>query len=237
MNREMSVSGLLGETFDLLSRNGPALALFVLFIGGATALGEILGITPADDSILSMGAGFSIDESDTIVSGFYDIGLFVLGFVANYLLQVQFLASTGRLQHREMLLPAYIGMSLVSLLGVIFGLVLLFVPGIILMVRWSAASGFLISERVGVVDSLSMSWEATSGHSWQIFFGGVVLFLSLAVAAGGIWFLAELLKFDYLTAVVSGVTDAIGGALSLAFGIAVFCLLHENSAAIAEVFE
>ncbi|MGH6999400.1 MAG: hypothetical protein ACREEO_14495, partial [Phenylobacterium sp.] len=61
-------------------------------------------------------------------------------------------------------------------LGVIFGMLFLFVPGLILMVIWTVAAPVCVLERPGVFDSLSRSRNLTRGHRWPIF-GLFVIYL------------------------------------------------------------
>jgi hypothetical protein len=63
----------------------------------------------------------------------------------------------------KVLLPL-IGLSIVSTLGMMLGLILLVVPGIILALGWSTAVPVKIVERAGVFESLSRSWALTSGY-------------------------------------------------------------------------
>ena len=234
--REKDFSGFIGETLDLASENAQALALYVAVIGGLTALGLILGLTDPDGSIAGFGFGFTVDYNDSLASTFYELAVAVVTIIAAYFLIAQLLQSRGRLKSRETRIWAYIGMSILSVLGLILGFLLLIVPGIILMVRWSAASGFLIGARSGVTESLGNSWEATRGHSWPIFFTGLVLFLGLAIFGAVLGGIAGVLGIDALTAIVSGAVEALANAIFIAMGIAVYCLVADDSEQTADVF-
>jgi hypothetical protein len=69
-----------------------------------------------------------------------------------------------------------IGLAIVSYFAIVFGLLLLIVPGIILCVMWIVAVPVLVEERPGVFGSLSRSAALTKGSRWPIF-GLLVLFL------------------------------------------------------------
>jgi hypothetical protein len=61
-----------------------------------------------------------------------------------------------------------IGVSFLSGLGILVGLLLLIIPGIILFVRWSIAIPIVLSKGDGVIAALRESWYRTEGHFWPI---------------------------------------------------------------------
>lgn len=79
----------------------------------------------------------------------------------------------GTASIKDLFLP--IGMSvklmiaiLLFLLIILGGLVLLIVPGIYWMVRFSQFGYFIIDKNAGIIESLKMSWAVTDGYSWQV---------------------------------------------------------------------
>jgi hypothetical protein len=93
---------------------------------------------------------------------------------------------------------ALVGMSIVSGLGILLGLVLLIVPGLYLYVRWSLATPILIAEGAGPIASLTRSGEEISGRFWPV--AGLFLLVGLlwvgAAAVAGVfpehWLLSSL---------------------------------------------
>jgi hypothetical protein len=71
-----------------------------------------------------------------------------------------------------------IGLSICVGFAVVFGLILLIVPGIILMIMWYVANPACIVERLGVFASMGRSSELTKGHRGSIF--GMVALLGIA---------------------------------------------------------
>jgi hypothetical protein len=63
---------------------------------------------------------------------------------------------------------------------VTIGFLLLIVPGLILMVAWSAAVPAKVVEKIGVFEALTRSRDLTRGRRWPIF----GLFVLDAIAAG-----------------------------------------------------
>ncbi len=236
MDRNADFGGFLGQAIDLVTTNSRASLLFIAVVGGFNAFGLMMGLIDGNDSIAGIGFGFSIDASEGITAALYHLATAALSIVASYFLLMVLLASCGRLRDRSTRIWAYIGMSILTVLGAVLGMLLLIVPGIILLVRWSAASGFLIGERAGVTESLGQSWEATRGYSWPIFFAFLVLIVGFIVIAGVIGGVAGFIGSDLIIAIASSAAEAAGSVLSLAFGIGVFTLLHDDSQQVSEVF-
>ena len=236
MRREKNFSGFMGQTLELIGANAGAVALYLAVIGGLTAVGVMLDVTDRTNTVAGINYGFIVGAADTIGSAFFDLGMAVLSIIASYFLIARFLESQGRLPDRSTRIWAYVGMSILAGFGIVLGLLLLLVRGILLMVRWSAASGFLIGARTGITEALGASWEATKGHSWSIFFAALVLFIVLVILAGVVGGAIGFIGIDFLTALISGVTEALGNVLTFAFGIGVYTLVHDDSRAIGEVF-
>ena len=236
--RDTNIGGFLGQTFELLGANIRPVLLYILVIGGASVLGLLGGLIDPEDRIIGMGLdmGLAVDSGTQALAGLYQFGVSVLTVIASYFLIQEVLKSMGRLREGGTRIWAYIGMSILSVLGMIVGFILLVIPGIIIMIRWSAASGFLVGAREGVTESLSASWEATRGHSWAIFFAGLVLLIGFAILSGVLAGGAFATGVEILFLTISGTVDAFSNALFITFGIAVYALVHDDSEHTAEVF-
>lgn len=119
------------------------------------------------------------------------------------------------------------------------GLLLFIIPGIILLIRWIAATGFLIGGQRSVTDALSASWEATRGHSWH-FFGGALLIAIVGggmagVVAGGAAFAAGL-EFNFLSSAAGNIASNGFSAVFVAYGVAVYHLIADSTEETSEVF-
>lgn len=62
-----------------------------------------------------------------------------------------------------------IGLSIVMSVALVFGFVLLIVPGVLMMLAWSVAVPVLVVEHTGVFGAFGRSAELTKGHRWAIF--------------------------------------------------------------------
>lgn len=234
--RKADTAGILGETFELLGDNARAALLFIAVVGGLSAVGALLGLVDEGGNLTGFDFGFMIDETDTLASALFKVLSAIVGVIASYLFARELLAERGRLGAGGTRIWAYIGMSIVSAIGIVLGLILLIVPGVIVMVRWSAATGYLIGERSGVIESLSESWDATRGHGWSIFLAGLVLFVGFLVVAGIGGALAATVGGETLIAVLSALAEGVGSAVSLTFGIAIYLLVSDGTGEIEEVF-
>jgi hypothetical protein len=155
--------------FDTLGRNLLAYAGLALLLGVAPAL--------VDSYALERGAAD------------FDLGLFatplylagvLLEWVCGALLQATLIRAmilgqrgrpadpAGSLAAAIGLVPALIGLSILSGLLVLAGFILLVVPGFIAWAMMSVAVPVLVEERTGVVDSMARSQELTKGSRWRI---------------------------------------------------------------------
>jgi hypothetical protein len=103
----------------------------------------------------------------------------IFDYAWSYLLQIAIvLGLTSRAIDQKLtpggiasLLGATILMTILSNLGTIIGLLLLIIPGLLLLVRWSLAGPILVAERVGSMQSMGRSGELTRGYFWPILGG------------------------------------------------------------------
>jgi hypothetical protein len=70
-----------------------------------------------------------------------------------------------------------IGFSILFGIALVFGLLLLVVPGIILFVRWAVAAPALVEEDCSVREAFGRSSELTHGARWQVLFLMIVVFV------------------------------------------------------------
>jgi hypothetical protein len=73
--------------------------------------------------------------------------------------------------------------SIVNWLGIIFGMILLVVPGLMVMTAWAVVIPVRVVERTGFSESFSRSGALTKGSRWKIF-GLMLIYLIIAIALG-----------------------------------------------------
>ncbi|WP_340586230.1 hypothetical protein [Erythrobacter alti] len=231
--RQLDIGEILGRTAETVSSAGRDVAVFVLLIGGLGALGVALALTT--NIAMEFASDMTASVPGGLAAALFDLSLSLVTWIAGFFLMRRYLEASGRQSSGVAHVWLYLGMSILSFLGLVAGLILLIIPGIILMVRWSAASGFLISGEKGVTQSLGASFEATKGSGWQIFFAAIILLLGLGVIGaviGGIFGTLSLTVLIY----VSAFLEAFSNAIFLAFGIAIYLLLSDGNEAVREVF-
>jgi hypothetical protein len=87
------------------------------------------------------------------------------------------------------LLPV-VGAAILMTLGLMVGFVLLFVPGLILLVMWWVTIPSIVIERADIAAAFGRSRQLTAGHRWGIFgliiLAGIVWQIIVGVVAGGV---------------------------------------------------
>lgn len=249
MDRDANVGGFLGQTVDVAGSAGRAVLIYVLVLGLFSGLGGLFGWASTEDNLFSFRwtDGVFDTRAAGLVVALFNLASTVVFMIASYFLLTRMLAATGRSMHAGGRFWGFVGMSILAGLGVVLGFALLVIPGIIVLVRWSAANGFLLSGEHGVTGSLGASWRATDGHGLSIFGAGLLLWIGLAIlssviagvvmgasmTAGGTMFSPAFA----LTMTLSGIIESFGHAMSFAFSIAVFHLVAPADTSVADVFE
>lgn len=236
MQREKNFSGFFGSAFDIVGANLAAIVIYTLVVGGINGTGMALGLIDVNDNIGGFNVGATFEQGQDIASVLFTLAGAAVAVVGAFFLLAQYLRSEGRLTSTETRVWAYIGMVLLSGIGYIFGFLLLVIPGIILLVRWSASSGYLIGQREGIIDSLKASWDATRGYSWPIFFAGLVLGIMVSIVVGIFVAASAYIGNAVIFGFIASLADAASNAIYYAFGIGVYRLVNDVSAETAEVF-
>lgn len=118
-----------------------------------------------------------------------------------------------------------LGLSILSGLGMMIGLILLIVPGVILALIWSVAAPVVVAEKKGVFDALSRSRTLTRDNRLMIllmfviaFIANIVLGMLIGVLIGALGGLIGAMSWAtiIITAVSSTLGAIIWGALAAA---------------------
>ncbi|HEU5062279.1 MAG TPA: YciC family protein [Solirubrobacterales bacterium] len=159
MERKLSVGDTLGKSFAIYRDQAGVLlpVAFWLFLGIAVLEG-LLG-----DSIALLAVALL-----TLVVTFLYQGM-VVGLVQDL--------QDGRRDSsvRELVgsvvpvLMPLIGAGLVTAIGIVFGFVLLIVPGLYLLTIWAVTAPVVVVERRGVFEALGRSRQLARGSGWPVF--------------------------------------------------------------------
>lgn len=233
MARAFGTGEVLGTMTSVVSDHSREVGIFTAVIGGMGVLGILAGFTQVSELDATIGFGTTMDSSQSLGSNLYQLVAFIVSLLANFWLLREMLRSDGVTGGGFW---TYLGMSIVAGIGVIVGMILLIVPGIFVLVRWSAANGYVVRQGMGAIDSLKASWQATSGHGLAIFLAGLILVIGLIVVSAVLAGITAL-----MSAIVGGIIavllNALGGALALAFSVGVYRLVSDGAHEAAAVFE
>ena len=169
----MSVSGILSGAWNLYTR------FFVQLVLVAVPVFLVLGLL---DAIVS-----SLGDDDfglgVVLWGLISLVISIVGYFWVQGALVEAVAdvrdgradlSVGEIYQRvQPRLPALIAAGIVAGIGIAIGFILLVIPGLFLLTRWSLISPSVVLEKRSAGESLSRSWELVKGHSWTVF--GVIL--------------------------------------------------------------
>jgi hypothetical protein len=202
---------LVGGIFKLISPSWEALKLNIgTFIG---LLLVPIGLYMLA-SFIVIGAAFNGNETaDTSVTGLFLalILVILLLFVAitPSLIHTQLKGARGEkvsfndaLSYGLKKLFPFIGLTILTALAVLIGLILFVIPGLAVAFFLSLASYILIDKNIGVIDAMKESFELVKAH-WKIVVG--VIIVNFAIS---------------LPQFIPG----IGWIISAALGVAYFCL-------------
>ncbi len=84
-----------------------------------------------------------------------------------------------------------IGLGIISGIAMVFGFLLLIVPGVFLACLWAVAAPALVVERIGIFDSLKRSADLTSGYRWWV----LLLFIIIVALSMGLSMVSGILTF------------------------------------------
>ena len=134
--------------------------------------------------LASTSAGIGMDLSPALGEAAL---LYVFGFTFfNLFLQacitIAVLNSGGQIvPPRKWRIASLFGVGLVTGVGIVFGLLVLVLPGLFLVGRWFLAAPSLFAEDISVSEAIQASWDATEQHWLACTIIGVGIFLCQAV--------------------------------------------------------
>ena len=190
-----SIGSVLGRAFGTLGDN-PVATFGIAFLFGAVPqllFSYFLGST------LALADRSSLQAVMAVSLGSYAIFLLLSMLVQGALVQATIAHADGRRASLAQCLGTgltmavpLIGLSILMLLGILFGFALLLVPGIMLFVMWSVAVPALAAEGGGVFAAFARSRALTKGARWKIFglFVLIVVLVWIFYAAMGAIMLA-----------------------------------------------
>lgn len=205
--RELKIGAIIDKTFSVLERAAvPAL----LFLVALSAVGGVIDYFTANASPLSQLAATPLRV--------------VIGVFFAYLLLGAMVQRTGlRTRGDKDVFLTYFGLSVLYGLAVALGLVLLVLPALFLLARWSLAQPLVVARGEGVMKAFGESWERTSGNEFSIIVALLLLWLlpiALSIITG-----AMLPKDSLVGIAVKEVFQSAGSLTSLAMDVALYGMI------------
>lgn len=203
---------------------------------------QLLSVTvlPIVAYVAAMTAVYSLLDLYAAGTGNYSAGSFA-NAAAGYALMHSLVVKTGMASKGEVAgFGAYFGLSILQGLAYLAGLILLIVPGIILIVRWTPSFALLMSEKRGVMESMKRSWKETKGSFWPLFgvtlLGAVPALLAILMAAT---LFGDAVPTSATGVALSMLTNVCVTAMSAYYallGLATYRQLFRRNEGLSEVF-
>lgn len=198
---KLDIGRVISGTFAVLSRNLVTFGVLALVLAGIpTAV-----IAYLQASNIEPGAGFALRPGYFQAVGLSGLaalitsailqGALVYGAVQDMNGQRPGIAECLATGLRAFL--PLIGLTILLGIAIVFGLILLIVPGIMMACAWCVAAPSLVADRTGVFGAFSRSADLTRGNRWRIFalfivvwviaivIGAVIGAIAMALAFGG----------------------------------------------------
>lgn len=164
MTGPLSAGQILGRSFALIRGDGARAGAALVVMAGLGILIDAGFVSESNSPALNLVA------SGVNVAAAYWITKGLLQDLAGLRLPARF--------------PAFFGLGLLTSLGILLGTLVVVVPGLILLVRWSVSAPILLDGDDSVTEAMQQSWRLTGPHFWAILLSFVALYGSgLVIAA------------------------------------------------------
>ena len=239
MRSEPTLSNLLSATFEQI---GESARLIVIYLAVMVPLGTLSLYFERSGGSSDFGFDFGIILTESLfaqgmLAVAVVVGVFVVSLVLYYWLYAAMLRRTASPSFGRIL--PFLGIYILSALGIGFGFVLLIVPGLILIVRWVAVLPVVLAEDRPAMDSFGDSWEMTRGHFWSIL-GAIVILFVMAIIVAGIFGGAAIVlggEGSVGALAIDSLVEQATSTLFVAFAVAAYRLMHHTSEELTEMFE
>jgi hypothetical protein len=219
--QDVTIGTIISATSETVRVNARPILFFVALF---TVVGTLVDYAEQSGNL----------ASEFIVVLWY-FSIAVASVIAIYFLVEAMLRQAALMDHfgSRRILP-YVGQAIVMGFGIVVGFVLLIIPGLILLARWSLAPALLIGKGMGAIDAMQRSWELTRGHTVAIVIAAILLF---GIAFLGSAIIYALFGEESVAALfVAQVLQNGVSAVSAALGVALLNLLDDSPGQFDEVF-
>lgn len=209
------------------------LAIMVPFVCGAVIVDELLGWIP--DTLAGELTSIVRYSRD---SGPIGLIIWLATVIGHYVLFERILLGPNAdIPNRGMRIFGFIGLAIISYLGVGFATIFLVIPGIFVAGRWLLAPAFFVSQGGGVFSSLGQSWDHVRGNTRTIVLAFVVLALLFLIAMTVLNMFEAMVGLSFVSALIDAIAGETFGVALIALSASAYRLLAESAHNISEVFE
>jgi len=209
----IEAGALLRETLQLMIQNGWRILLSLSLLTGLGVFADI-GVDLRDQRSV-----------DLIIS--------VLSLGLQTWLTIVLLKANGQRNSSRGVGTVFF-ISLLTGLGILIGLVLLVVPGVILLVRWSMSVPYALAEDVSATDAMQASFEETRGAFWPLLGILLVCYAPFGLAIGSS-LLLEPERVTVFSSILVNLLVQLGLLAGWHAAVAIYLAKRGNSA-LAELF-
>ena len=178
--KQLDIGAIYSEAMDIYTKHWKLL----LTLGAAIYL-----VTAVIGAVV---AGVFLTSSSMVLTAIGGLIGVILLILASILLQGMFVLAAADLRdgHQDLSVgdlftaakpligPLFIT-GLLAALGIVFGFILLIVPGLVLLTWWAFASAVVMLEGTSGTDALNRSREIVAGNGWRVF--GLILLTAIIV--------------------------------------------------------
>jgi hypothetical protein len=134
-------------------------------------------------------------------------------------------------RHRFGGLSDYVALAMLGLvtsLGIVGGFILLVIPGVILSMAWLVVVPAMVTERLGVMESIQRSNTLTGDAKGHIFGLSLAIGLAGGLASWLVGLITGALDIAFVTLIAPPALQALTGLFSAVFAVAVYQELRLN---------
>jgi hypothetical protein len=206
-HRELKVGAIIDKSLAVLER---AVTPALIFLVTLTAVNCVIDYFTWDAAPLSQLGATPLR--------------IVIGVFFSYQLLKAMVQRTGlRSRGEGDAFLAYFGLTILYGLAVALGLILIVLPALFLIARWSLAQPLVVARGDGVMKAFGESWERTSGNDFPII-AVVILFwlvpIAISIAAG-----VMFPKGDLTGILVTQVATSVANLMTLSMGVALYGMI------------
>lgn len=210
--RHLKVGRIIDKTLAALERAALPALLYVVVVGAIN-----VAVT-----------WFSLNITAPLEALGISLATVVVSIAATYWLLEAMLRATGLSERPAGDLLPFAGLFVLYMLGVGLALIVVILPGLLVMARWSIAQPLFVANGGGVTKALGQSWEKTSGAEFRIIGAALALFLPLIAVVIACAMLFE--RDDLVGMIASQLATSAMSGLGIAMGVALYGLIEFTDA-------